>query len=140
MATKKELLARAKEINLTGRHDMTKDQLEAALNKANGKNPHGNKPFQYKVYGFSGKINVSGKLAPQKQGILIAAAELTQRQGGYIGRECVAYAKSKGYIKSGSDDAVLYAYYARELEALGVHFLGFYAPGSVQEFLMSEAA
>jgi hypothetical protein len=58
---------------------------------------------------------------PQVKGIIAwmakhALGEVNARQG----KDIVAGAKSEGYVKSKIDDAVLFAYYARKIEQLGV--------------------
>lgn len=124
-ATKKELLAIAKEINLVGRHNMTRDELDAAITEAQTL-PEGNyiptTPWRGRPYSvFAKNEEVYATLPPQAKKIFDFMEEtgITAR-----GSKIVEAAIAAGYLKTTQDHAVLFAFYARKLEDAGIRLVG----------------
>lgn len=121
--TKKELLAIAKTMSLTGRHEMSKEQLEAAVEKAN--NQVGNyvrtAPYKVRVYAVTGfNEEAFNALPPQAKAIF---KFMKEKQFHGHGKAIVEAAVNAGYLKTTQPADVLYAFYARKLEDAGVSLL-----------------
>lgn len=128
--TKKELLVQAKTLKIRGRHDMTVEQLRSAVQKTAagaktkvvrlGKNLSGNKPYWGIVYSVDRPIPDSVlKHEPQQVQLIVRYMQKTgiRARGGDI----VASAIKAGAIRTKmKDPRVLFGYYAKRIQALGV--------------------
>jgi hypothetical protein len=154
--TKTELLKLAAAANIVGRHDMTKAQLEAALDFGTevpelaaietaifdavtstettpAKAPRrvrtgnsGNLPYQPKQYALR-EINLD-KAPKQIRGIFAFMQKhaLLEINGRSLSGPAIAQgAVDEGYLVTKSDPAVIFAYYAREMERRGMVFVGY---------------
>lgn len=134
--TKKELLNLAKEAGVTGRHDMSKEQLIEALDfgadveatETEDNAPTlddqypGNyiptPPYRARIYKHIGTNEEIYKvLPPQAKRIFdyMRDSEVADR-----GENIVKEAVQKGYLKTTQDKATLFAFYARRLEEAGI--------------------
>jgi hypothetical protein len=150
MATKNELLATAKTLNIAGRHDMDKATLEVAIQteidrltaiavaevnkpKTRTSAPRrirtgnsGNLPYQPKQYALR-EIHLEGA-CKQIRGIFsfMQAHDLLEINGRSLSGPTIAQgAVDEGYLTTKSDPAVIFAYYAREMERRGLVFVGY---------------
>lgn len=149
MTTKTELLATAKSLNIAGRHDMDKATLEAAVTAeyarltaiaiAEVNKPKttsaprrirtgnsGNLPYQPKQYALR-EIHLEGA-CKQIRGIFafMQAHALLEINGRSLSGPTIAQgAVDEGYLTTKSDPAVIFAYYAREMERRGLVFVGY---------------
>lgn len=139
MATKTELLKIAAELNIVGRHDMDKATLEARITELQtpktettkaprrvrtGKS--GNLPYQPKQYALR-EINLD-KACKQIRGIFafMQRHALLEINGRSLSGPAIAQgAVDEGYLVTKSDPAVIFAYYAREMERRGMVFVGY---------------
>ena len=128
--TKKELLATAKEMNIVGRHEMSRDELSAAI-EANRKSVQAidasdemfsnyvpTLPWRGRPYTFVSKNEeVYNTLPPQAKKIFDYMEET-----GIIARgdQIVEAAVEAGKLKTTQDHATLFAFYARKLETAGI--------------------
>lgn len=122
--TRNELLAVAKTLNIAGRHDMSKDQLEVAVKAATPSEDTltGNyiytTPFRVRLYSHVYTNNEAyDKLAPQAKKIFDFMKDTKIVASGH---EIVVAAVSAGKLKTTQDPAVLFAFYARKLENAGI--------------------
>lgn len=150
MATKTELLTTAKTLNIAGRHDMDKAALEVAIQtevdrltaiavaEVNTPKTHtsaprrvrtgnsGNLPYQPKQYALS-EMNLEGA-CKQIRGIFafMQRHALLEINGRSLSGPAIANgAVEEGYLATKSDPAVIFAYYAREMERRGMVFVGY---------------
>ena len=150
MTTKTELLAIAKTLNIAGRHDMDKVTLEVAVQteidrltaiavaEVNKPKTHtsakparrigrsSNLPYQPKQYALR-EIHLEGA-CKQIRGIMafMQAHALLEINGRSLSGPSIAQgAVDEGYLVTKSDPAVIFAYYAREMEARGMVFVGY---------------
>jgi len=143
MATKTELLNTAKTLNITGRHDMDKVTLEVAITaetdrlaalmvevhsapKPRRVGKSGNLPYQPKQYALA-ELHLEGA-CKQVRGLMafMQAHALLQVNGRSLSGPTIARgAVDEGYIVTKSDPAVIFAYYAREMERRGMVFVGY---------------
>jgi hypothetical protein len=137
--TKKELLNIAKAMNIAGRYEMTKDELDraiAAKSKANhdaGVEAQASTednltggyiytaPFQVRMYQHTyTNPEVYASLAPQAKKIFDFMAETKIIA---TGEQVVKSAIEAGKLKTAQNHAVLYAFYARKLEDAGIRLV-----------------
>jgi hypothetical protein len=147
--TKNELLATAKEMNIVGRHDMTKEELAAAIDAARdaeaeaeaeveeaheadksldgdemdfvGGNYVYTHPFRARLYGqIYLDEEAYAKLAPQAKKIFDFMSETKIVATGH---DIVVAAVASGKLKTSQNPAVLFAFYARKLEDAGVRLI-----------------
>jgi hypothetical protein len=94
-----------------------RDETGKVLRK--GKNLSGNKPFRTKVYALTATPSPDAvKAAPMQVQLILKYMTEHDAQG--TGAEIVSGAIAHGYLKTKIDPPVLYAYYARLLEKLGI--------------------
>jgi hypothetical protein len=138
--TTKELLARAKDLGITGRHDMTKEDLETAVRQkemikqtkpTRNLVKRTNIPWRRKFYfldmdNYLAREDAVKKAPTQVQLILksMVARETTSVDNSEMGDMICQNAIADG-LKTKITPRVLYAYYARTLEDLGVVFAGY---------------
>jgi hypothetical protein len=122
--TKNELLALAKTLNIAGRHDMTKEQLQAAVDAETPSEDTltGNyiytAPFRIRLYSHVyTNPEAYDKLAPQAKKIFDFMKETKIVASGHA---IVVAAVAAGKLKTTQDPAVLFAFYARKLEDAGI--------------------
>lgn len=124
MTTKKELLAEATELNVAGRHDMTKLELLHAVAEAKGEQIDRyipTKPYNTRVYGVvTFDKNGFQKLQPQAKQIFNFVRERDYKG---TGKDIVKAAVNAGYIKTKAQPDVLFAQYARKLEKAGMQLV-----------------
>jgi len=124
--TKKDLLATATQMNIVGRHDMSKEALAAAIADKtvtydvtqHGGNFVRTMPYHGRRYEVIEKNQKAyDALAPQAKAIF----DFMEKEE-FVGRgdSIVAAAIAAGVLKSKQDHAVLFAFYARKLEDAGV--------------------
>lgn len=139
--SKNELLARAKNLGITGRHDMTKDELEVAvaqreaISKAKPKRnlvKNTNVPWRRKFYyvdidNYEMTSEQRSKAPAQVQLLLkyMVDNQMTSSEAAEQGVTIASSAINSGYVKSKIDAPVLFAYYRVEMEALGLVFAGY---------------
>jgi hypothetical protein len=140
MTTKTELLKIAAELQITGRHDMDKATLEARIAELTKPAPvatksaprrirtgnSGNLPYQPKQYALR-EIHLDGA-CKQIRGIFafMQAHALLEINGRSLSGPTIAQgAVDEGYLVTKSDPAVIFAYYAREMEKRGMVFVGY---------------
>ena len=121
--TKKELLAVATTLEITGRHDMSKDDLAAAVEAAQTAAAEAGNyvytaPFRERLYkvGRNSEKDYEA-LPPQAKKIFDFMSETGICD---TGANIVKHAVAAGRLKTQQDPAVLYAFYARKLEDAGV--------------------
>lgn len=124
--TKKELLTTATRMEIVGRHDMTKEELQIAIDEKTVNydvtehvgNYVKTPPYTGRRYEVIEKNQEAyGVLAPQAKAIFdfMENEEFVGR-----GKEIVEAAIAAGVISTRQDGAILFAFYARKLEAAGV--------------------
>lgn len=149
--SKNDLLARAKALNIVGRHDMTKEDLETAVrqremieaNKTAAKQDvaaskgkklvkNTNLPWKRKFYflnvrAYELRSEIVKKAPAQVQLILKSMIEAgtTNAESAAMGTEIASYAIIKGGLKTKIEPHVLFAYYRKEMEKLGLEFAGY---------------
>ena len=124
--TKKELLDLAKNFGVVGRHEMSKEELDAAVKLAVASEQNvGNYiytlPFRPRMYHVVAKNDEShASLPPQAKSIFDFMQE-----AGFVGTGAaiVKAAVAAGKLKTAQDPATLYAFYARKLEDAGVRLV-----------------
>jgi len=126
---KKELLALAKDAGVVGRHDMTRDELYAALDlgaeaveAVEAVDFLGNYvytgPFRGRPYSYVRTNDEAyAKLAPQAKAIFdfMRDTKMVAR-----GDQVVIAAVAAGVLKTTQNPAILFAFYARKLEVAGI--------------------
>lgn len=127
--TKSQLLETAKTMNITGRHDMTKAELERIIEEktVNAVSANDNRfsnyvktnPWNKRFYCFSGTKNDEVYSSLPKQAKAMFDFVVDNEFVG-IGKDIVDGAKSAGVLKTQQDSATLFAYYARKLEQSGL--------------------
>ncbi len=130
--TKKELLALAKDLQIAGRHEMTRDALDAAVEAAtkalNAKTQsivdslHGNfiptKPFNVRRYSVVGKNEEAYNALPKQAKAIYDY--MVAFPSPKTGHEIVNGAVAEGFLKTTQKGDVLFAFYARKLEDAGI--------------------
>lgn len=129
ISAKKQLLATAKVLQIVGRHEMSKEQLLAAIaakQTARRTGNLGNVPYRVKYYRLAAVRNIrtSFKDAPKQVKALICAMYKSCQEpmtGAQIGQLAVEL----GYLKTKQDPHLIWAYYRKQLETFGLEFVGY---------------
>lgn len=126
--TKKQLLDIAKKLKIQGRHDMSKEQLEAAI-KSKGKNgTRRGKPITTKQFeeGTQSPVrswnkvrtrSVEDKLPPQLSGLLACAAKHEGKE--FTLKSLGETAVREGFVRTNQDPARIAYWYRPQLERYG---------------------
>lgn len=139
--TKNELLARAKELGIKGRHDMTVEDLRTAVAQrdAIAQNKPAKKlikntniPWRRKFYfldveAYEENREKLKKSASQVQLMLkyMYDYNVTSVNEAAQGKDIASAAIAKGYIKTKIEPHVLFAYYRSTMERYGLVFAGY---------------
>lgn len=149
--SKNDLLARAKALNIVGRHDMTKEDLEIAVRQremikantesvkeektvAKGKKyvKNTNLPWKRKYYYLDVRAyelkGPSVAQAPNQVQLLLksmVAAGFTSPENSAMGTTIASTAIAAGGLKTKIEPHVLFAYYRKDMERLGLIFAGY---------------
>lgn len=151
--SKNDLLARAKTLNIVGRHEMSKEDLETAVRqremiKSNvesvksdvaaskgkklTKNTNLNLPWQRKYYylnvrAYELRKEIVAKAPAQVQLILKSMIEegIVDEENTAMGVDIASAAISRGGLKTKIEPKVLFAYYRKDMEKLGLTFAGY---------------
>ena len=143
--SKNDLLARAKSLNIVGRHDMTKEDLETAVRQREMieaqketkptklvKKTNLNLPWQRKYYYLSVRVyelkaDLVKKQPAQVQLILKAMVEagMVDEENAAMGVDIASEAIRNGGLKTKIEPHVLFAYYRAAMERVGLIFAGY---------------
>lgn len=129
--TKKQLIARATELKIVGRWDMTTEQLTNAIavielaNKPKRRKGNGErKPYHFKLYRLSAVRNTRS-LKDEARQVRAMVAAMYKAGTPMIGSQIAQLAIDLGFMKTKSDPAVIFAYYRKRLEIYGLEFVGY---------------
>lgn len=129
ISTKKQLLATAKVLEIVGRHEMSKEQLLAAIaakQTARRTGNSGNKPYRVKYYRLAAVRNIRSAFrgAPKQVKALICAM-YTSGAEEMTGSEIGQLAVERGFLTTKQDPHLIFAYYRKQLETFGLEFVGY---------------
>lgn len=151
--SKNDLLARAKSLNIIGRHDMSKEDLEIAVRqremiasnveavkeekaaskgKKLTKTTNLNLPWQKKYYylnvrAYELRKEIVAKAPAQVQLLLksMIAEGTVDEENAAMGVDIASAAIQNGGLKTIIEPRVLFAYYREKMEKLGLTFAGY---------------